>query len=639
MIKQIEQLIEKYGKLSAQVTPNITDLKNSFEEIKELTSSKEFKSGVQDGTIDFDLASKLKRLQDSLREKLDELSFNQNNASGDSAQKEPPQDNGKSETTAGSTFHDHNTTAKKLMDEADDAYWKGKWKEAYDLYEQVLQIEPDWPRAKDYSQKARYNYDNKVGIPKAAIPDTVKFAFARAESALSRWELENAKTFVVNAQSAANGLGLGKWDELDELAFRVENYIDINNSFQAAIALPESQIDEAIEKVEAAYEQSRRTLYSQKLEELKQKKARISFDNGVKLFVLGRLPEAIMKIEEAVNQQSGNSVYVDVYNDFTRFKETQQEIRQFFDTQKIVASSFIELEKKFQFLEAVLAKYPDAAKNHPGIRDLQLRFDAQRPLIISEIKSTLLALQKRFDSATKIDDAEMAHSEAADLLDLYARLGADASDVRRSTERKESRQLELEKITSDLDTLALKANQKKRFTSSDEAERAGELLERFSNDPDVKKLQKPLDAHESQRKFRTGGIILGAIIALSIFSYFVLNQWQQYVVSLTPTATMTLTPSPTFTVTPSLTPTITPPPSATPLPPKLRILRDLYARTGCYERYRLIGRLPEGAIVTLLPSERKVDDLRRECVLVEYSSSGESIVGWVLLIDLGDPNE
>jgi hypothetical protein len=39
--------------------------------------------------------------------------------------------------------------------------------------------------------------------------------------------------------------------------------------------------------------------------------------------------------------------------------------------------------------------------------------------------------------------------------------------------------------------------------------------------------------------------------------------------------------------------------------------------------------------VDFLPAERRFDNFSRECVLVEYEEFGSSIIGWILIADLG----
>jgi hypothetical protein len=61
----------------------------------------------------------------------------------------------------------------------------------------------------------------------------------------------------------------------------------------------------------------------------------------------------------------------------------------------------------------------------------------------------------------------------------------------------------------------------------------------------------------------------------------------------------------------------------------------MWARNGCYENFTAVGRIPARATLRLLPSERRFDDLSRECILVEYQRDGGAVIGWVLTADIG----
>ena len=82
-------------------------------------------------------------------------------------------------------------------------------------------------------------------------------------------------------------------------------------------------------------------------------------------------------------------------------------------------------------------------------------------------------------------------------------------------------------------------------------------------------------------------------------------------------------------------PTETGTPTLTPTPLSSIAQRDIWARNGCYEGFTAVGKIPAGASVRFLPSERRFDDFNRECVLVEYQREGAAVIGWVLILDLG----
>jgi hypothetical protein len=91
-----------------------------------------------------------------------------------------------------------------------------------------------------------------------------------------------------------------------------------------------------------------------------------------------------------------------------------------------------------------------------------------------------------------------------------------------------------------------------------------------------------------------------------------------------------LTPTPTATLTPTATHT----PLPTPTPIAGVALREVWARSGCYEGFNAISRIPQGGLLRFLPSERRFDQFNRECVLVEYQGPDKSVIGWVLIMDV-----
>jgi len=110
--------------------------------------------------------------------------------------------------------------------------------------------------------------------------------------------------------------------------------------------------------------------------------------------------------------------------------------------------------------------------------------------------------------------------------------------------------------------------------------------------------------------------------------------------TVTPTPTITLTPTitPTPTVTPTPTPDYSPTPTYTVTPTPVVVvqtLREVWARSDCYDNFRATGSIPAGTTLTLLPmAERRFDNFNRECVLVEYRSGDYAILGYVLMADV-----
>jgi len=167
-----------------------------------------------------------------------------------------------------------------------------------------------------------------------------------------------------------------------------------------------------------------------------------------------------------------------------------------------------------------------------------------------------------------------------------------------------------------------------------------QLRGRFPNDPGVIELKRGLSSYQASiTGIKVGAGLLGlAIVALILFIGY--NQVRAYIVSLTPTATptstRTFTPTTTATKLPSATPLPSPTsqPSLTPTPLTGKVARLVWARSGCYEKFDAIQRIPADGVVKFLPSERRFDNFNRECVLVEYTGPDQSVIGWILIADL-----
>jgi len=140
---------------------------------------------------------------------------------------------------------------------------------------------------------------------------------------------------------------------------------------------------------------------------------------------------------------------------------------------------------------------------------------------------------------------------------------------------------------------------------------------------------------------QAGLVVLGILILIGLGAWGK-NKYQAYMLAQTPTLTPTSTSTATLTPSPTQTPTLTPTPlptltpTLTPTPINAFTQRDVYARNGCYEKFTAVGRIPSGASVRFLPTERRFDEFNRECVLVEYlTPDGGAVAGWILTLDVG----
>jgi len=76
----------------------------------------------------------------------------------------------------------HDPEAERMMDEAEEAFYKGNYQVAIPLYEKVIQMEPSWTRAQEHHSEAE-EYLRSGNIPSVALPPEAGKAYGKAQSA------------------------------------------------------------------------------------------------------------------------------------------------------------------------------------------------------------------------------------------------------------------------------------------------------------------------------------------------------------------------------------------------------------------------------------------------------------------------
>jgi hypothetical protein len=276
---------------------------------------------------------------------------------------------------------------------------------------------------------------------------------------------------------------------------------------------------------------------------------------------------------------------------------------------------------------------------NPAFDRLLERFRAVVPRVVEPLKEQTRALKNQAERAATLEEALYLARQAKGSLDQIRNLeGVDDSLDRLGTEIDNFQRL-IQKYDNDLKSAA-RAYESRPNWPIEAARISAEVRERFPNDPEVSRLKRNLQSYRWKvLGIRAGGVLVG-IILLILIGMWGVGRFRAFLVSLTPTATPTATSTPTLTPTSTLTPTMTPTatntptPTLTPTPLVVYAQRDFWARNGCYENFTAIGRIPASASLRLLPSERRFDDLNRECILVEYQREGGAVIGWVLTADV-----
>jgi hypothetical protein len=264
---------------------------------------------------------------------------------------------------------------------------------------------------------------------------------------------------------------------------------------------------------------------------------------------------------------------------------------------------------------------------------------------VGPMKEAVRTLKNQAERSQTLEGAQTQARKARQSLEQISVLeGADESQERL--------QADLDKLLRDLKTQddalqqALANVINNRSWPAAEAHLSADVRKRYPNDPGVIELNGYLAPYQrTMLGLKAGGGLIGLIL-LAVLIAWVSGKYHGYVLSLTPTPTST----PTVTSTPTATPTRTPVPTATitltlvpsaTVPPTLTVTpifgvvgRLVWVRNGCYESFTALGQLPKEGVVRFLPSDRRFDNFGRECVLVEYQGPANSVIGWILIIDL-----
>ena len=481
--------------------------------------------------------------------------------------------------------HEHNPVAEQQIEVAEKLFYSGRYAEAIQIFDRVLQLEPNWERARQHRSEAE-NYLRTGYIPVVALPADAASAYGKAQSAARVSRYADALALLEKAQSILRDLGIQRWQEGQEFAQKLQENIDAENVYEEGLAeFVDGQIDAAIEKVEAAVRPTGLPKYADKAKEFRQVK------------------ETLRSIHDSLSQAS-------------------------IDPQAVSQAK--------SSLDGLIAEYD----HNPAFERLIERFKTVVPRVVEPLTEQTRSLKKQAERAPTLEEALYLARQAKQNLDQIRNLAGVDESLDRLQYDIEKLQRDIQKFDNDLQA-ASRAYENHPNWPSEAASLSSEVKDRYPIDPGVMRLKRNLRSYYWKLTGVRLGIVLGGIILLLIIANLGINRFRAYQLALTPTVTptVTMTPTSTATATPTttLTPTVThtPEPTNTPLPISSLAQRDIWARSGCYEGFNAVGRIRAGGEVRFLPSDRRFDDFNRECALVEYQREGGDVIGWVLMMDLG----
>jgi tetratricopeptide (TPR) repeat protein len=484
----------------------------------------------------------------------------------------------------------HDPEADALMDSAEEAFYAGNYQKAIPLFEQVLQIEPGWARARQHHDEAE-EFLRTGNIPSVALPPEAGKAYGKAQSAARVFRYQTALEYLEDAFRSLNEAGINRWREGEELRQDLENQMQAHEVYQEGLSMiNQGDLEGGLSKIQTAASAAALPEYIDKASEIRKD--------------ISRLDE----IADTVNL-SGN----------------------------IPAEKLSEARTD---LDRLSLKYGESAK----ISRLRNRMEIVLPNVAASLLERIRQLKNQGDSASTLKAAKKAYSEADEALSTLTALQPDQAGI-------QARRIEIQDSLGDIERLEdslQRANQAlntdNRFFPRNAFIISKDVRNRFPQDPEVLKLKRHLRLYYVT--LYGGGTIATLLLILLLWfggrGIAGLIRQRQLAMLPTPTPTATVTPTatitPTATKTPTPTPEVTETPFFTPTPTPIitgLVQRNLWAYSGCYENTNQVGRIPEGGEVTIIAlPERVFDDLGRECVLVEYRGEQRAVTGYVLIADL-----
>ena len=478
----------------------------------------------------------------------------------------------------------HNAKAEQIMEDAEKMFYGGRYAESMRLYDQVLQIEPDWDRAQQHRSESD-EYLRTGYIPAVALPPEAASAYGKAQSAARVGRYGDAQALLGKAQSILRELGIQRWQEGQDFEQKLQQNID----------------------AESVYHE------------------------GIKLFQSGRLEEGIDRVETA-GQATGLPKYKDKAQELRKTRET---IRTINDALFASTPDARSVQQAKNDLDILIGDYGE----NIALQRLRSRLDMVIPRITGPLKEQAKANKNQAERSQTLESAQNLTRQARQYIDQVRNLESSDDVLDDLQNSIEGLSRELVKLEDEL-VQALDTCKRTKGLPVGASRLSEEVRRRFPNDPRVVELNRCLASYHTAK---AGGRVLVVILIIAIL--VLLAMWgggkvADYVKGLTPTATATATntatptATATLTATPTMTPTSTATPTLTPTPINGLTARSVFARSGCYETFEAIGKIPENSTVRFLPDDRRFDNFSRECVLVEYNGQNGTVIGWILLADL-----
>lgn len=482
------------------------------------------------------------------------------------------------------------------MDEAIEVLYSYDFDRAISLFEQVLEDDPNYERAREHLAEAK---EYKAGkIPPPRIPQNISRSLGRAMSLFKGGQYKLAQQELDNIYKALAEKNIPEWEQLSLLQQSITDNVTAENQYNAAReSFNRGQIDDAKDKITGA---------------------------------LAIIPKP---------------KYEEFKNNISEFEEQVASLRRKLALGGAADDQITTIQEVKQVAEELAAKYP----LHRVIEDIQKRISDREPMLRNGLIKKAESLVEKIDQDRYSGDLSHALSlakqalQAIDEAEKAGAMGQDFEQVKTNAQNKVAQLENFDRRLSEAENHLVDENTffwtrwQKAYAS------ILPVMQQYPRDSRVQKLRSELKTRDritTLMRVIVGIILIAVLFSCSVGAY---TFARTKIAALTPSPTITpsITPSPTVTTTSTLQPTATPTLTVTPTPLPLSYIaeQELVVRFGCYETFRIVGRIPAGSKVLPDWSSETKDDFDRTCLFVKYErDTGEIISGYILLKDLVTAN-
>ncbi len=269
-MNSFDEIEKQYQELLANLSASVVDLRHLLLEIEDLVNSPDYQTLAleQRNSLQAERKELMQRIQQQENESA--ASAEKANGQGDSA----PSAGAKSESLSArqEPAQEHNPAAESQMEMAEKLFYSGRYAEAVQIFDRILQLEPNWERARQHRTEAE-NYLRTGYIPVVALPADAASAYGKAQSAARVGRFADALVLLESAQDALHELGIQRWQEGQDFAQKLQENIDAEKAYEEGLTLfRQGNIDDAIERIQAAVGATGMPKYSERAQELRKVK-------------------------------------------------------------------------------------------------------------------------------------------------------------------------------------------------------------------------------------------------------------------------------------------------------------------------------------------------------------------------------